>query len=468
LSAAIGLRLLASLLLVGLAAGRAAASDCGDAPRDCTLAETAAQASFWIGAAVKDSAAQPSTQAAVPTHFNSITAENAMKWGNLARTLGSYDFGDADGLVEFAEQKGARVRGHTLLWGRGPQPADLEAEIAAAADPQQRMRELLAEHIGTVVGRYAGRVQSWDVVNEPLAIGAGELDRNLFFLTLGESYIAEAFRLAHEADPSAQLFLNEFFLSYDGQKPQAFLALVGRLLADGVPIHGVGVQAHFDAFLPLPFPTRAEFQGFLEQLADLGLAVELTELDISINYFLADAEPFARQAEAYGEVTAACVAVPACQGITTWGIDDAGTWLDFFPPFHIIAPHHPLLFDADLQPKPAYFAVRDTIAARILSPEERLGALLGLMDESVAAGTLEGHGHGRAAQARLDRLRRALGRAEHRLEAGRVAKACRWLGFSQLRLDGTAPPRDLARGQAAPAFHAEIDSLREALDCHLR
>ena len=154
----------------------------------------------------------------------------------------------------------------------------------------------------------------------------GEANRALvkfFARTLGETYIDEAFHRANELDPSAQLFLNETFSFYGlgtpfEQKAKGFLDLVKRLLDRGVPVHGVGIQAHFYGFLPhvFPLPTREEFEGFLRAFADLGVAVELTELDVSTNYFRGDPDPLARQAEFYGEVVAACMAVPDCTAVT--------------------------------------------------------------------------------------------------------------------------------------------------------
>jgi endo-1,4-beta-xylanase len=300
-----------------------------------------------------------------------MTPENAMKWGSLAPTVGNYDFADADAIADFAASAGVRLRGHTLLW-KHQLPADLEDTVEAATDPAAKLRELIDEHLSTVVPRYRDGVAVWDVVNESLHEFTGDLDLNIFGRTLGETYIDEAFRRVHELDPDAQLVLNEFFVFYGLGTPfegkaRGFIDLVERLLDRGVPVHGVGVQAHFSGLAPdlIPLPTREEFEGFLRALADLGVFVELTELDVSINYFRGDPDPFARQAEFYGEVVEACMAVPRCTAVTTWGIDDSRTWLDRSPPFDTLAPHEPLLFDAVLEPKPAYFAMRDAVAARI-------------------------------------------------------------------------------------------------------
>lgn len=371
-----------SLVRVGLGVARAAAcillvltgtfgcdsdgggsAGCGSPTRDCTLAEAADDAGVWIGAAIDDPSAPPA-QMTVADHFNSVTAENAMKWGSVAPTVGNYDFAAADAIVDLAESRGARMRGHTLVW-RMQQPADLRAQVDAAEDPAARLREILAEHIGVEVGRYRGRVAAWDVVNEPLAPIGEQIDRNLFMRTLGEMYLDEAFQLAHAADPEATLFLNEYFYDHTSAdaRVSAFRDLVARLIDRGVPLHGVGIQAHF--YGPVtPLPERAAFEAMLRSFTDLGVVLELTELDISINYFAAAADPLFAQAAAYADIVAACMAVGGCQAVTTWGVDDAQTWLDTNPQFSGSAPHMPLLFDAALIPKPAYFAVRDVIAGR--------------------------------------------------------------------------------------------------------
>lgn len=335
-------------------------SDCSLPGASCTLAQTAAQAGVWIGEAIADPSAAPE-QATVPGHFNALTSENAMKWGSLAPTVAHYDFATADAVVAFAQRTHSRLRAHTLVW-HSQQPRDLETEVEAAPDPAARLRELMRQHIRTVVERYRGKVAVWDVVNEPLDDVAGKLRDSVFSRLLGEAYIGEAFRLTRELDPDAELFLNEFLLGYSGSKANGLRSLLRRLLDQGVPIDGVGIQAHF--FPVFTLATRDQIQGYLRSIADLGLKVEITELDVSISHFLDDPDPLARQAEFYRDVVAACMAVTACQAVTLWGIHDGNSWLDRAPPWDAQAPNRPLLFDADLMPKPAYYAVRDALASR--------------------------------------------------------------------------------------------------------
>jgi hypothetical protein len=304
-----------------------------------------------------------------------------------------------------------------------------------------------------VVGRYRGRVATWDVVNEPLAIATGTLDDNVFAATLGEAYIADAFRTAHAIDPDATLFLNEFLLTYGGDKADGLRALVARLRAAGVPVHGVGIQAHFFPLLPLP--TRAELEGFLGSLADLGVRIELTELDVALWHFRDHADPLIGQAAFYADVVAACMAVAACEGVTTWGLTDAGTWLDGFPPFSDTAPNRPLLFDGAGAAKPAYAAVRTALRARA-TPFATRGA--DLVAQYRSAVSRRAFARLSAPGRRVQRGRRALGRARRLLARARYDAACVPLATAAAQL---AP----ATGAGAADVRTAVIRLRADLRC---
>lgn len=325
-----------------------------------TLAEAARAAGVHAGVAV-DHAPSDMQRKIAEREFTSLTLENALKWSPLSSAVGRYDFTRPDLAIDWAEQNGMRVRGHTLFWGRmnGPPPW-LEGELAAAEDPAARLTELMRLHASTVVGRYAGRIEQWDVVNEPLSAFGGNHDpQNIFFATLGEPYIDIAFEAAHAADPAAVLFLNETLAELVPVKFDGLMALVERLLARDVPVHGVGLQAHF---YTRP-PERDTLQAQLERIESLGLYAELTELDLPLSLFKKESDPLAAQARAYGDVFAACLAVPACTGVTVWGVDDGDTWLDNFFLTERQAPNRPLLFDKLGWPKPAYGAVVEAFRA---------------------------------------------------------------------------------------------------------
>ncbi len=338
---------------------------CLEAGADCTLAETARARGVHAGAAVPNGVDEDRQQA-VLTHFDSVTAENAMKWGAICPTHDACDFERADAFVDWAHSAGLRIRGHALVWGQSPghgHPGDLDELTAEADDPETVMASLITEHIQATVARYAGRVESWDVINEPLSPGGSGMDESVFFEAMGSEYINHALEAAHAADPDARLFINEYVVSdYGGEKAQNFVALLEELLAQGAPLHGAGIQAHLYVEVPDPDVLGA----LIHDIAALGLDVELTEIDMARTALLeqtnAGMELFDAQAEAYGVLAEACLAEPRCTGLTTWGIDDSHSWLDSTAPYDALAPNAPLLLDEHLEPKPAYLAVRELLA----------------------------------------------------------------------------------------------------------
>ncbi len=362
---------LAGLLAWGLAAPAAALPACLEVGADCALREVAALTGVRIGAAIEPFLldADPLYAPALARDFDSVTAENAMKWDSLHPEPDRYDFAGADRVVEFAEANGMTVRGHTLLWDQEMVDSS-PAYLTSAEDPAE-VRALMEDHIRTVVGRYRGRVDAWDVVNEPLETFGVELYANVFFEKLGPEYVAEAFHIAHEADPDATLFLNETLIALSTTKFDAMLAYVQELLADGVPVHGVGFQGHFP-FVPAELPADV-LQARIQAFADLGLVVEITELDIGIRVEEGALETQGRQ---YFDVVSACLAVAGCDRITTWGFTDRYTWYDsFFGP-----DRQPLPLDADFERKPAWFGIRDAFAARAVpEPGTALLVALGLV-----------------------------------------------------------------------------------------
>jgi endo-1,4-beta-xylanase len=274
-----------------------------------------------------------------------------MKWPLLAPAVDAYDFSGADALVDFAEANGLRVRGHTLVWSRlNGLPRWLDDVLAASDRPWEALSRLLAAHIDATVRRYAGSIEQWDVVNEPLAFPGHELDPDNIFLAMGgESALVDAFRLAAAADPEARLYLNEIGLEEDAERFEAFVALVERLRAAGAPVHGVGLQGHF---FKGP-PDAAALKARLDRLATLGFDIEITELDLPIQLFQGAPDPLAAQAEAYAAVVAACLAVKRCHGVTVWGLTDATSWRG--PAAQAV------LFDDEGQPKPAHSAILATL-----------------------------------------------------------------------------------------------------------
>ncbi len=307
-------------------------------------------------------AADPDYLPTLRRETGSLTAENAMKWAPIHPAPGQWNFGPADAVMDLAEEEGMRVRGHALVWGALSVPAYVEA----ASGPEQ-LRAYLAEHITGVVDRYAGRIAQWDVVNEPLSAildppTSDGLDDNVFQRLLGTAYIAEAFHLARAADPTVRLFLNENGIAAPGPRQDLFYDLVVDLLVQGVPIDGIGFQGHVGLTPLAVYPDRATWEASLRRFADLGLDVEITELDVSVLFrFGSSRPPLRAQADDYRAAFGACLRVPRCRGVTTWGISDRYTWVRSF----LGLPDDPLPFDDGWIPKPAYFAMRGSLYERL-------------------------------------------------------------------------------------------------------
>ena len=301
-----------------------------------------------IGAAVTARRlAEPIFANVLAANFSSLTPENDMKWVNVEPSPGQFSFRAGDALVAFAEQNGMRVRGHTLVWHTqlAPWVAGLSGEALHAA---------MLRHVGNEVAHWKGKIIQWDVVNDALADGsAGGLRRDSPFTALGPTFIDDAFRAAHDADPDAQLFYNDYEIEGLGTaKAEAAYQLARRLKAAGVPLGGVGFQMHID---PRHWPEANLIRKNFERFAALGLAVEITEMDVPVGEMQGGgAQRLDQQRRLTHDIVAACVAVAACSGVTFWGFTDRYSWLNA-PQFARLfgrGPHHPLPFDGDYAAKP--------------------------------------------------------------------------------------------------------------------
>jgi len=240
------------------------------------------------------------------------------------------------------------VRGHTLVW-HNQNPGWLEE----GEWTRDELIEVLREHITTVVGRYRGRIAAWDVVNEAIDED-GELRDTLWLRVIGPEYIEMAFRWAHEADPEAQLFYNDYAGEGVNRKSNAIYAMVRNLLEQDVPIHGVGLQMHVTVSNS---PRSQDVQANLERLAGLGLEVQITEMDVRI-----PGEPsertLAQQAEVYGSMMDVCLEAENCSAFVLWGFTDRHSWVPgFFSGWGSA-----LIFDESYAPKPAYDALQEVLA----------------------------------------------------------------------------------------------------------
>jgi endo-1,4-beta-xylanase len=301
-----------------------------------------------------------------------VVAENAMKWAALRPSADGFNFDQADALVAFAETNRMKIRGHNLVWHQS-NPKWLEATATAA-----NARELLVTHIETVAGRYAGRMHSWDVVNEAIHVEEGRPDglRNSLWLRLiGEEYIELAFKTAREADPQALLTYNEYGIEAETrageQKREAVIELLRRMVARRVPVDAVGVQSHIAAAVAAGGNKSAATQygaglmRFIAAARELGLQVFITEMDVNDRALAADGPGRdAVVAAAYKQYLELVLGDPAVRLVLTWGITDRYSWLDHEEGRADGKPERPLLFDAAGKAKASFFAVRDAFDQR--------------------------------------------------------------------------------------------------------
>ncbi|WP_134087954.1 endo-1,4-beta-xylanase [Olivibacter sp. XZL3] len=287
----------------------------------------------------------------VVREFNSLTPENAMKTRFIHPQQDTYAWADADYLVDFADEHNMRVHGHTLVWYK-----NLPDWIINFQGDSIAWEQLFRSHIQTVVSRYKGRIGSWDVVNEALNNEGTGMRPSLWLTKLGPDYIARAFQYAHDADPDALLFYNDYGNEYGPTKRNAIINLVKGLKDAGVPIHGVGMQMHTRVNREDQFHASA----ITNTATETGLLIHIAELDIAVN---PDNNPdlvftetlAAQQAQKYGHIVETFTGINTNQrfGITTWNVTDGDSWI----PGTYNRPDWPLPFDASYQRKPAYDSI---------------------------------------------------------------------------------------------------------------
>jgi endo-1,4-beta-xylanase len=327
-----------------------------------TLREAANASGILVGTAVRPYLFSDAAYSATLAHeFNMIEAEDAMKWWTVRPTADGFDFKQGDEIVRFAEAHGMKVRGHCLVWDHNNPKWLAEGHFSPA-----QLSRLLQEHITTVMKHYSGQVFAWDVVNEALDDKGMPKDSPWYnrpgigLSGQGTSYIEQAFRWAHEADPKALLFYNEAEGDTLNRKSDAIYAMVKDFKSRGVPIDGVGVQLHIPR-LDYDFGAVA---ANIDRLTKLRLQVHITELDVALpvdSQGGARAEDLQRQADAYQRVIRACLQSSGCTAIQTWGFTDKYSWIGSHSHG---AQGAALLFDRTYKPKPAYEAMLKEITAR--------------------------------------------------------------------------------------------------------
>ncbi|MFC8454654.1 endo-1,4-beta-xylanase [Kitasatospora sp. NPDC057223] len=347
-NAAVAVTVLASTALgAALLPGAAQAAD-------TPLRDLAAAKGVYVGNAVAGGklSGTPAYAAIAGAQFNSLTPENAMKWGSVESTRGSLNWAEADQIVAFAQAHNQQVRGHTLVW-HSQNPNWLTNGGFSATE----LNTILQQHIAAEAGRYAGKIYAWDVLNE-LFNEDGTYRTSVWYPALGTGFIANSLNWARQADPAAKLYINDYNVEGIGAKSDALYNLVKSLKAQGAPIDGVGLQAHF-ILGQVPSTLQANIQRF----ADLGVDVAITELDIRMQTPSTDAK-LTQQAADYTTVVKACLAVSRCKGITGWDISDADSWV----PSVFSGYGAATLYDEGYQPKPAYRAVATALGGSTTSP----------------------------------------------------------------------------------------------------
>lgn len=320
---------------------------------------------FPIGVAVSPAALKTDEAQLILQQFNSMTPENAMKMGPIHPQENTYNWRDADSIAAFAKRNNLKLRGHTLCW-HNQSPRWFFTDSSGKPVSKEVLLQRLKEHITTVVQRYKGTIYAWDVVNEVISDKAGEYFRpSEFYNITGEEFVAKAFEYAHAADPDALLFYNDYN-EISATKREKIYKMVKGLIDAGVPIHGIGLQGHW----AVNEPSEGQLDSTLARFAQLGLKIQITELDISIYPKEHDArerkkednnEAFTAEREKQQlEKYAMCFRLfrkykNVITGVTFWNISDRHSWLDNFPVRN--RKDYPLLFDKELKPKKAFWEV---------------------------------------------------------------------------------------------------------------
>ncbi|MBV9180505.1 MAG: endo-1,4-beta-xylanase [Acidobacteria bacterium] len=338
---------------------------------------------FLVGAAVNSAqftGRDSQETAIIQAQFNTISPENVLKWESLHPRPGTYDFTLADKYVEFGRENHMFIIGHNLIW-HSQVPKWVFEDNKGKPLTRKALLKRMREHIQTVVGRYRGKIQGWDVVNE-VVDEDGTLRRSGWLKIIGPDYIEKAFQYAHKADPKAQLYYNDYNLENE-PKRQGALALVAKLKAKGVHITGVGLQDHVN----LDSPKGEQIESTIEEFGRLGMKVMITELDVGVlpwptRQQTADVSlkvasdsnlnPYpdglpeqleqrlaARYTELFRAYRNHCGLVTR---VTFWGVSDKDSWKNNWPVRG--RTDYPLLFDRRGQPKPAFDAVIQAAAKK--------------------------------------------------------------------------------------------------------
>lgn len=324
---------------------------------------------FKIGAAIDVNLLQTNTlyRNTVIQQYNSLTTENTLKWPSVHPLEKSFDFSGGDFVAGFCDSYNKRLHGHCLIWYQ----ANPDWLVNFSGD-SLAWENLFKTHIQTVVAHYKGKASGWDVVNEAFHDEDGSLrindiipndnfdDGSIWARHLGKDYIARAFEYAHEADPDALLFYNDYGQEWSDRKTDSIIEMVDDLIKRNIPINGVGIQMHTDIN-----SSNAGIINAIKKSAATGLLVHISEIDIAINpsndpNINFTSELAKQQADKFAFIaTQYKLLVPPAQqyGITSWNVGDKDSWIRTY----LKHKDWPLLFDDDYKRKPAFFSFRNAI-----------------------------------------------------------------------------------------------------------
>ena len=342
------------LVLLTISCGQASTQLQKDQPLSTslpTLRSLAQAHRIFIGSTVSVNAFQNEDQYRdiLATEFNMVTPEVSMKFNATEPEYGHYTFADGDTLVAFAKGHNMEVRGHNLVWYIA-----LPSWLTTGSFSRDELMSILHDHIFAEVSHYRGEVNIWDVVNEAIN-DDGTFRDSIWSHGIGPDYLDLAFRWAHEANPQARLFYNDYGGEGLGQKSNAIYNMVAGMIKRGGPINGVGLEMHVSVD---GYPQPQDVLANMKRLAALGLEVQITEMDVKIQD-----DPRSMQvrldseAQIYRSMLSTCLAVEQCTAFVMWGFTDRHSWI----PGATGHPDAPLIFDAGYHPKPAFFALVDIL-----------------------------------------------------------------------------------------------------------
>lgn len=355
-----------ALVLVGMVA--VASASAADIP-SCASLKDAVGDKFLVGVAINTRQSSGRDTAAVRVvsrHFNSIVAENCMKSSSVHPEKDRYDFRAADEFVKFGEENGVAVIGHCLIWHSQVPQWFFVDEQGNDVSPEV-LKDRMKDHISTVVGRYKGRVKGWDVVNEAI-VEDGSYRKTKFYEILGEEFIPLAFQYAHEADPDAELYYNDYGMTVPGRR-DAVIAMVNSLKERGIRVDAIGMQGHMDMYNP----SVKQFEESILAFAGTGCKVMVTEWDMSVLPFVTSSANISDTFEYHEKLNPYTEGLPEAVSnawnarmkeffdmflkhsdvisrVTVWGVSDGDSWKNNFPVRG--RTDYPLLFDRNHEPKP--------------------------------------------------------------------------------------------------------------------